>query len=58
MVALQLQIGLARRQLAERIRSHPLDLSGQFGSGEGELTTHGRGQVDHLDAPTFQTDLV
>ncbi len=41
-----------------RIRSHPLDLSGQFGGGEGELATHRGGQVDHLDAPTFQTDLV
>jgi hypothetical protein len=35
-----------------------LDLGCQFGGGEGELTAHRRGQVDHLDATAFEADLL
>jgi len=40
------------------IWSQPFDLGGQFGGGERKLPAHRRRQVDHLDAPSFQADLL
>jgi hypothetical protein len=43
--------------LAQRIGPNALDLSGHLGSGIRELSSHGGGQINHLDASAIQTDL-
>ena len=49
---------LRRSEAAQRVRAQALDLRRHFRCGEGELAAHGRGQVDHLDALSSQTDLL
>jgi hypothetical protein len=44
--------------LAKWVWPQALDFGSQLGGGKGELTAHRRGQVDHLDASLFQSNLL
>jgi hypothetical protein len=55
-VLLALSIIVQSAVLAKWVWPQALDFGGQLGGGKGELPTHSRGQIDHLDALPIQSD--